>query len=139
MNKLLRIWSTDGGFSYNGTNYEFDDFDSVTFTVGQSKHIMRGANSKNKVGIDIEQGNKTPDSATCTIIGMSPDALALLNKCFNDNERIDLWFVDRGNLGRVQYNNAKITMPVRQMNIGEEETNLQVTLTVESFDVEYEH
>lgn len=139
MNKLLRIWSTDGGFSVNGTNYEFDDFDSVVFTVGRSKHLMRGANSKNKVGIDIETGNKTPDTCTCTILSMSADAMKLLNKCYSENTRIDLWFIDRANLGRVQYNNAKITMPVRQLNIGEEETNLTVQLSVESFDVEVEH
>lgn len=139
MNKLLRIWSTEGGFAYNGTNYQFDDFDSVSFTVGRSKHIMRGANSANKIGIDIETGNKTPDSCTVTILSMSADAFKLLNKCYNNNERIDLWFIDKANLGRVQYNNAKITMPVRQLNVGEEETNLTVQLTVESFDVEVEH
>lgn len=139
MNKLLRVWSTDGGFTVDGTNYEFDDFDSVAFTVGRSKHLMRGANSKNKVGIDIETGNKTPDTAVATILSMSADTLKLLNDCYNNNKRIDLWFIDRANLGRVQFNNAKLTMPVRQLNIGEEETNLTVQVSVESFDVEFEH
>ena len=37
----------------------------------------------------------------------------------------------------MQFNNAKITAPVRQLNIGEEDTNLSVQLSVESFDTDW--
>ena len=136
MSNMLRIWRTDGGVTINGTNYEFDHFDQVTFTVSQMKHITRGANSKNKTGIDIEENNKQPDTAAVTILDISADLVKLLNKCYEDDTRITLWFIDRANLGKVQYNNAKIQQRVQQLNIGESEDNLNVTLTVESFDVD---
>lgn len=134
--KTLRVWSTQGGININGTNYEFDDFDTVTFTYALAKHITRGANSKNKRGIDIQENSKNPDVATVTILDIDENIQSLLNQCFESNTRVDLWFIDQTNLGKVNFNNAKITSPVRQLNIGEEESNLTVQLSVESFDVE---
>lgn len=134
--KLLRVWATQGGINVNGTNYEFDDFDTVTFTYALAKHITRGANSKNKVGIDVQENSKNPDTATVTVLDMDEAMMNLLNDCFKNNIRIDLWFIDQSNLGKVNFNNAKVTAPVRQLNIGEEESNLTVQLSVESFDVE---
>lgn len=136
MSNLIRIWKTEGGFSINGTNYQFDDFDSVAFTYSRIKHIMRGANGTNKVGIDTEEGLKTPDTAQVVIVDMAPEIHRLLQQCYEDDTRINLYFIDSDNLGKVQFNNAKVTTPVRQMNIGEEDSNLSVTLSVESFDVE---
>lgn len=135
--KMMRIWKTDGGVIINGTDYHFDDWDSVAFTFGRVKHIMRGANGRNNYGIDTEEGVKTPDTAQATIVDMSQEIYDLLNKCFREDTRIDLYFIDRQNLGKVQFNNARITAPVRQLNIGAEDTNLQVILSVESFDVDY--
>lgn len=135
--KMLRVWKTDGGVIINGTDYHFDDWDSVAFTLGRTKHIMRGANSQNKVGIDVEDGLKTPDTAQCTILDMPQEVYQLLNRCWKNDVRVDLYFIDRENLGKVQFNNAKITAPVRQLNIGEEDTNLSVQLSVESFDTDW--
>lgn len=134
--KHLRIWKTQGGFTVNGTDYQFDDFDSVSFTFSRIKHIMRGANGTNKYGIDTEEGLKTPDTAQVTIVDMTPEIHQLLENCYQNDTRINLYFIDSENLGKIQFNNAKITTPVRQLNIGEEDSNLQVVLSVESFDVE---
>lgn len=134
--KHLRIWKTQGGFTVNGTDYQFDDFDSVSFTFSRIKHIMRGANGTNKIGIDTEEGLKTPDTAQVTIVDMTPEVHQLLEDCYKNDTRINLYFIDSENLGKIQFNNAKITTPVRQLNIGEEDSNLQVVLSVESFDVE---
>ena len=67
---------------------------------------------------------------------MTSEIHQLLQKCYDDDTRINLYFIDSDNLGKVQFNNAKITTPVRQMNIGEDDANLSVILSVESFDVE---
>lgn len=136
MSKLIRIWKTQGGFTVNGTDYKFDDFDSVSFTFSRIKHIMRGANGTNKIGIDTEEGLKTPDTCQVTIVDMTSEIHQLLQKCYDNDTRINLYFIDSDNLGKVQFNNAKITTPVRQMNIGEDDANLSVVLSVESFDVE---
>lgn len=135
--KNLRVWKTDGGVIIDGVDYHFDDWDSVTFTLGRVKHIMRGANGTNTRGIDTEEGLKTPDTAQCVIVDMSQSVYNLLNKCWKNDTRIDLYFIDRENLGKVQFNNARITTPVRQLNIGAEDTNLQVMLSVESFDTDF--
>lgn len=134
--KHIRIWKTQGGFTIKGTDYQFDDFDSVAFTFSRIKHIMRGANGTNKIGIDTEEGLKTPDTAQVTIVDMTSEIHQLLEECYQNNTRINLYFIDSDNLGKVQFNNALITTPVRQLNIGEEDSNLQVVLSVESFDVE---
>lgn len=136
MAKLFRIWKTNGGFILNGTDYQFDDFDSVAFTYARKKHIMRGANSKNKVGIDTEEGLKTPDTASLTVVDCTQEIYNLLLKAYNESTRIDLYFIDEENLGKVQFNNAKITDVPRQLNIGEEDSNLSFQLMVESFDVD---
>lgn len=135
--KTHRIWNTQGGVVINGTDYKFDDFDSVAFTYGRVKHIMRGANATNKYGIDTEEGMKTPDTASVTIVDITDELKNLLNRCFKENTRIDLYFIDNQSLATVQFSNAKITSPVRQLNIGEEDTTLSVILSVESFDVSY--
>ena len=135
MAKLLRIWQTKGGATINGTDYQFDDFDSVSFTYSRKKHLMRGANGTNKYGIDTEEGIKTSDKAVVTIVDCSTEVYDLLKKCFNDNTRITLYFIDSDNLGKVTFNNAKISDMPRQTSIGEEDSTLSFQLAVESFDV----
>lgn len=136
MAKMLRIWRTDGGVTIDGVNYEFEHFDNVTFTISQMKHLTRGANSKNKTGISIIENSKQPDTAAVTILDISSDLIDRLNKAFENDERIALWFYDRSNLGKIQYNNAQIQQRVQQPTIAEGEESLTVTLTVESFDVD---
>ena len=137
MAKLLRIWKTEGGFRINGTDYQIDDFDNVNFTYSDKRHIMRGANGKNKVGIDTREGLKVPSKAIMNVVDCSNEIYDLLLSAFNNDTRIDLYFIDSENLGKITLNSAKITDVPRQVGIGEEDSNLSFSLSVESFNVEF--
>jgi hypothetical protein len=137
MANLLRIWKTEGGFRIDGTDYQIDDFDNVNFTYSGLKHIMRGANGKNKIGIDTREGMKTPDKAIMNVVDCSTEIYDLLLDAYKNDTRIDLYFIDSGNLGKITFNSAKITTVPRQVGIGEEDSNLSFSLSVESFNVEF--
>lgn len=132
---MLQIWKCDGGFSYNGVNYNFRDLDSVAYTYNQKTHLIRGANATNKRGILQQEGGKTPDVAEYTVVDCTKEIYRLLLSIFERKERIDAFFIDRSNGEYIIFKDAVIRDKPRQTNVAEDDTSHSFVFAVESFNV----
>lgn len=132
---MFQIWNCDGGITYKGVNYDFPDLDSVSYTFNLKKHLIRGANAKNKKGIIQHEGGKTPDTAEYNVVDCSDELYELLKKIYDNDERIDAYFVDRNTGKYVIYKDALIRDVPRQTTISEDDTSHSFILAVESFNV----
>ena len=132
---MFQIWNCDGGFTYNGVNYSFRDLDSVAYTYNLKKHLIRGANAQNKVGIISHEGGKTADVAEYTVVDCSKAIYELLLKIYEKDERIDAFFIDRATGEYIIYKDALIRDKPRQAEVTEEDTSHSFVFAVESFNV----
>lgn len=132
---MFQIWNCEGGFTYNGVNYKFKDLDSVAYTFNLKKHLIRGANATNKVGIVSQEGGKTPDTAEYNVMDCSKEIYKLMLSLYEKNERIDVFFVDRNSGEHVIFKDAIIRDKPRQTNVGEDDTSHSFMFAVESFNV----
>lgn len=132
---MLHIWECDGGFSYKGINYKFKDLDSVAFTYNLKKHLIRGANATNKMGIVSQEGGKTPDTAEFNVIDCSKEIYKLMRTIFENNERIDAFFINRKTGEYIIFKNSIIRDMPRQTSVAEDDTSHSFMFAVESFDV----
>lgn len=132
---MFQIWNCEGGFSYNGVNYKFKDLDSVAYTYNLQKHLIRGANATNKRGIKSHEGGKTADVAEYTVVDCSKAIYKLLLNLFENETRIDAYFVDRNTGEYVIYKDALIRSKPRQTSISEDDTSHSFVFAVESFNV----
>lgn len=132
---MFQIWNCEGGFTYNGVNYKFKDLDSVAYTYNLKKHLIRGANATNKMGIKSHEGGKTADVAEFSVMDCSKAIYSLLLQLFEDDTRIDAFFIDRNTGEYVIYKDALIRDKPRQTNITEDDTSHSFMFAVESFNV----
>lgn len=131
----FQIWKCDGGFTYQGQNYTFQDLDSVAYTYNKKNHLTRGANARNKVGIVSKEGLKMPDVAEYTVLDCSKAIYKLLLSIFEKEERIDAFFIDNETGEYFIYKNAVVRDKPRQTAVGEDDTSTSFIFAVESFDV----
>ncbi len=132
---MFQIWNCDGGFTYNGVNYDFRDLDSVAYTYNLKKHLIRGANAKNKRGIISQEGGKTSEIAEYTVVDCTKAIYQLLLQIYENNERIDAFFIDRATGEYIIFKDAIIRDKPRQTNIAEDDTSHSFMFAVESFNV----
>jgi len=135
MAKLFQISQGDAGFSYNGSNYTFSDVDTVDYTYSRKNHLTRGASGQNKVGIAYKEGLKTPDMAEVKVVDCSIAIYNLLLTLFNNQSKLNFWFIDRATGEGFTYKNAIIRDKPRQTSIGESEDTIGFMFAVESFDI----
>lgn len=132
---MLQQWKADSGFIYNGVTYAFDDIDSSVMSPQEAKHLTRGANSTNKLGLVYKEGSKTPWTITANVMNLSKDIFAILNTCYEKEERIDFFCVDNITGESKMAYNALVTKAVSQETISDGEDTYNVALALESFDV----
>jgi hypothetical protein len=132
---MFQIWNCDGGVTIRGQNYYFPDIDSVAYTYNLKKHLIRGANAQNKKGIISQEGGKTSETAEYTVVDCSKALYKLLLECYEKNERIDAFFIDRATGEYIIYKDSIIRDKPRQTNIAEDDTSHSFVLAVESFNV----
>lgn len=133
---IFRLSDCDFGFNYNGQNYDFEHCDGMTIEDPRSSHLTRGLNAKNKVGIQIDEGLSDPDTITIPIINVPSSIVNMLNSIYEKKERITGYCVDRKTGDSRFINNALISKKVRQLVISEGRDDLNIVLTLESFDVD---
>ncbi|MDR2426825.1 MAG: hypothetical protein LBD46_06595 [Endomicrobium sp.] len=133
---IFRINNCDFGFKYNGQSYDFEHCDGMTIEDGQQKTLQRGINSKNKTGIPILEGGSTADVITIPIMNVPTAIINLLNRLYETEERITGYVIDRKTGDARFINNALISKRVRQLSISENRDDLNIQLTLQSFDVD---
>lgn len=133
---IFRLSNCDFGFKYNGQSYDFEHCDGMTIEDPRASHLTRGMNGKNKIGIQIDEGLSEPDTITIPIMNVPADVINLLNGIHTRKERITAYCVDRKTGDSRFINNAIISKKVRQLVISEGRDDLNIELTLESFDID---
>lgn len=132
---MFQQWKSDSGFIYNGFTYYFDDIDSHVMSPQEAKHLTRGANSKNKLGLVYKEGSKTPWTITANVMNLPKGQLEILNKCYENEERIDFFCIDSITGKSKMAYNALVTKMVSQETVSDGEDTYNTALALESFDV----
>jgi hypothetical protein len=132
---LYQISDGKAGFTLGSTNYEFSDIDSIDYTYSKKNNLTRGASGNNKVGILVKEGLKDADMADIRITDCSVAIYNLLENCFKNGTRINVWFIDNKTGGGFTFKQAVITDKPRQAQIAEGIDALNFMLKVKSFDV----
>lgn len=134
---IFKCENMDFGFKHNGTSYIFTDCDGMTLDDGgKAKHITRGLNATNKVGIPYTENLNQPDVITMPTLNMPKELFELLQQLYADETRISAFAIDRKTGASRFINNALIQKPPKQLNIQDGADNLKVELVIESFDVD---
>jgi hypothetical protein len=132
---LYQISDGKAGFSLGQANYTFSDVDTIDFTYSKKNNLTRGASGDNKVGILVREGLKDADMADIKIVDCSIAIYNLLNDCFINGTRINVWFIDNKTGGGFTFKQAAITDKPRQTQIAEGIESINFMLKVKSFDV----
>jgi hypothetical protein len=132
---LYQISNGKAGFTLGSTNYNFSDVDTIDYTYAKKNNLTRGASGDNKVGIVVKEGLKEADMADIKVVDCSVAIYNLLENCFKDGTRINVWFIDNKTGGGFTFKQAIITDKPRQTQIAEGIDSLHFMLKVKSFDV----
>jgi hypothetical protein len=132
---MLVINDSDCGFTINGVNYTFSHVDSVAIENPEKAHIVRGANSASKTGLQYKEGSTSPKILTFTMKDISSEFFTLLSGVFAASSRLDAWVIDRATGSHKTAKNSILQSEPRQLNISEGEDNLKVEFIVETFDL----
>ena len=101
----------------------------------KKNNLTRGASGNNKVGILVKEGLKDADMADIRITDCSVAIYNLLENCFKNGTRINVWFIDNKTGGGFTFKQAVITDKPRQAQIAEGIDALNFMLKVKSYDV----
>ncbi len=132
----IQLWRSTNGFSKNGTNYDFLHCDSVTVTKNARKHLTRGANSKNKVGLVYTENTKQADTIAFVVLDLPKSIRNILNEAYKNEERLDVYCVDDATGEAFDGQDCIITHFVMQEQLVEGEETYNITLTFETFNLE---
>lgn len=136
---IFKMYNCDFGFTYGGTNYEFEHVDSLTIEDPENTKLIRGANAANKLGLVYKEGIKQPKRMTVTIIGMSAEIKTLLDTIYQNKERLDPYCVDRTDGSSKIGKNSILAMQPMQLNVDESPESMNVSLVFETFDLQEVH
>lgn len=135
----FRLYDCDIGITVNGTNYFFTHVNSVTYEDPEKTRLVRGANAGNKIGLTYKEGLKDPKTVTATIMGVEKAIYDVLAKAYDDGTRVDFNIVARSDGSSKIAKNAVICQRPRQNNLDDSAESLNMTIMLESFDVEEVH
>jgi len=135
----FKMYNLDFGFVYNAVTYEFDHVESMTVEDPEVVTLVRGSNKKNKEGIVITQGVKDPKVVTVVLIGISQALFNVFETAFNAKARVEAYAIDRTDGSSRLIKQAVLSKQPRQMAIGEDAENLNVTIELHTFDLQEVH
>ena len=125
--------------TYNNTNYEFGDVDSVTVEDPETVKLTRGSNNKNKTGLVYTEGGKDPKRVTINSLGVTAEQNAMLRTVFESKARVDFSVIDRTDGSGKIAKNAIISQMPQQLTIDESPDSMTVGIILETFDLKENH
>lgn len=131
---IFKLYDCDLGIKVNGVSYNFEHVDSVTIDDPERNNLTRGANVGNKVGISYREGIKEPKRWTIPIMNMSAELKGVLDGCFEDQTRIDVFCISRTDGSSKMAKNALLANAPQQLTLDESPESMQVSLEFVTFD-----
>jgi hypothetical protein len=101
--------------------------------------IVRGANSKDKVGLIYTEGSKEPMTLTVVLIGVSLAIHTLLMQIYTDKGRCEFYCIDRLDGSSKIGKSAILSKQPQQLVVDESPESMNVELTFETFDMVETH
>jgi len=136
---IFRLYDCDVGIKVNGVNYDFEHIDSVTIEDAERNRLTRGANAGNKTGLIYKEGIKEPKKITIPIMNMSAELKTVLDDCFKNQTRLDVYAISRSDGSSKMAKNAILSNQPQQLTLDESPESMQVALEFESFDLTEVH
>lgn len=131
---IFKIYNCDFGVKIGGVDYQFDHVSQVTIEDPERNRLTRGANASNKTGLVYKDGLKDPKRWTIPILAMSPELKAKLDECYDQQTRVDVYCIDRGDGSSKMGKNAILSNRPQQLTIEDTAESMQVSLEFETFD-----
>lgn len=136
---VFKIYNCDFGIKVNGVPYDFEHVAELQGEDPERNRLTRGANGKNKVGLVYKDGLKEPKKWTIPILNMSVDLKAVLDGCYKEQTRLEVYCIDRTDGSSKMLKNAILSNKPQQLTIDESAESMNVSLEFESFDSEENH
>lgn len=131
---IFKIYKCDFGIKVDGTSYEFDHVAQVTIEDPERNRLTRGNNAKNMTGIAYKDGLKDPKRWTVPILNMSAALKTVLDDCFKNQKRLEVYVIDRDDGSSKWAKNAVLSNAPQQLNMDDTAESMQVSLEFETFD-----
>lgn len=131
---IFRLENCDFGFKRNGVTYEFEHVADVQIEDNERNRLTRGANAKNKTGLVYRDGLKDPKRWIIPILNMSAELKAVLDEVYENQERVDIFAIDRKDGSSKMAKGAILSNRPQQLTIDETPESIQVSLEFETFD-----
>lgn len=136
---VFKIYNCDIGIKVDSVNYQFEDVVEVQIEDGERNRLTRGANGTNKVGLAYRDGIKDPKRWTIPILNMSAELKALLDSCYDNQTRVDVYCIDRNDGSSKMAKNAVLSNRPQQLTLDESAESMNVSLEFETFDSSEQH
>lgn len=131
---VFKIYNCDFGIKIAGVSYDFEHVAELQIEDPERNRLTRGSNSKNKVGLVYKDGLKDPKRWTIPILNMTPELKEVLDGCYDNQTRLDVYCIDRTDGSSKFAKNAILSNKPQQLTIDETAESMNVSLEFETFD-----
>lgn len=131
---IFKLYDCDLGIKVNGVNYNFDHVQEVVIEDPERNKLTRGANAGNKTGLPYKEGLKEPKRWTIPVMNMSKELKAVLDDCYDDQTRVDVFCIDRKDGSSKMAKNAILSNRPQQLTLDDSPESMNVSLEFETFD-----
>jgi len=136
---IFKIYNCDFGIKINGTSYDFEDVEELQIEDPERNRLTRGSNAKNKKGLSYKDGLKDPKRWSLPILNMSAELKGVLDGCYNNQTRVDVYCIDRTDGSSKMAKNALLSNLPQQLILDETAESMNVSLEFETFDSSENH
>ncbi len=131
---VFKIYKCDFGIKVDGTSYDFEHVAQVQIEDPERNRLTRGNNAKNMTGIAYKDGLRDPKRWTIPILQMSAASKAVLDDCFKNQKRLEVYAIDRDTGSSKMAKNAILSNAPQQLTLDDTAESMQVSLEFETFD-----
>lgn len=131
---IFKIYDCDFGIKVNGQSYEFTHVVSVAIDDPERNNLTRGANAGNLIGVSYKEGMKEPKKWTVPVIDIPIDLKAVLDDCYDNQTRCDVYCIDRATGSSKMARNALLANHPEQVQLDDTVDSMNVSLEFVTFD-----
>lgn len=135
----FKLYASQTGFKAGGVTYTFEHPVSLAVDDPERNQLTRGLNTENTVGLDYRDGLNEPKRWTLPFMGMTPELKAVLDNCYKNRTRIDVFVIMRDDGSAKWMRQAILANRPQQMNLDQSAESLQVNCEFISFDTDEVH
>lgn len=129
----FKIYNCDFGIKVNGVKYDFTHVQELQVEDNERNRLVRGTNAKDDEGIAYRDGLRDPKVWTIPILGLTVALKAVLDSCYEDQTRIEVYCIDRKKGHSKMARKAILANKPQQLAIDETAESMSVSLEFQTF------